>query len=77
MNQGDGLESVLYADEGKAEDGVHDELSLPVSDFGNAHVLVLKHGDGQILVLVDAHLLTRAGKDGDVVLREERSLFCE
>lgn len=77
MNQGNGLESELYADEGKAEDGIHDELSLLVSDFGNANVLVLKHGDGQTLVLVDAHLLTRAGKDGNVVLREERSLFCE
>lgn len=75
MDQADGLESELDADESEAKDGIYDQFPLYVRRVEKEYVLALQHGDRQALVLIDAHILASTREHGDVVLCEERPLF--
>lgn len=75
VDQADGLESELDANESEAENGVYDQFPLYVRRMEKEYVLALQHGDRQALVLIDAHILASTREHGNVVLCEERSLF--
>ena len=75
VDQADGLESELDANESEAENGVYDQFPLYERRMEKEYVLALQHGDRQALVLIDAHILASTREHGNVVLCEERSLF--